>query len=169
MIMQSRATPLDLVSWAPGMVQPPTSSIVLLTRLARVVYRSSPESLLGLKLKDLAVLAYLRDHGRVSQQGLSVGLCTDANTCVLVLNELEAAGWVSRRRDPSDRRRHLVELTAEGSDALHRAEGAQATIEDEVLAALSSGERDTLQDLLRRALDRTPRAPTADQLTAAVL
>jgi DNA-binding MarR family transcriptional regulator len=138
------------------MVQPPTSSIVLLTRLARVVYRSCPEDLLGLKLKDLAALAYLRDHGRVSQQALSVGLCTDANTCVLVLNELEAAGWVVRRRDPADRRRHLVEMTDEGLAALHGAERAQASIEDDVLAALAPEERDTLQNLLRRALEGTP-------------
>ncbi|HWF55701.1 MAG TPA: MarR family winged helix-turn-helix transcriptional regulator [Solirubrobacteraceae bacterium] len=138
--------------------QAPTSSIVLLTRLARTVYRSSPESLLGLKLKELAVLAYLRDHGQVSQQQLSTGLCTDANTCVLVLNQLESADWVQRRRDPADRRRHLVELTADGLAALHSAEAAQATIEDEVLSALSPEERETLQELLRRALEGAPRA-----------
>ena len=63
-----------------------TGSIVLLTRLARVVYRGSPESLLGIRLKELGVLAYLRDSGRVSQQALAEGLCTDANTCVLLLN-----------------------------------------------------------------------------------
>jgi DNA-binding MarR family transcriptional regulator len=133
-----------------------SSSIVLLTRLARVIYRSSPESLLGLKLKELTVLAYLRDHGQVPQQQLSAGLCTDANTCVLILNEVEEKGWVQRRRDPADRRRHLVELTDEGLAALHRAEAAQATIEDEVLSALSSQERETLQHLLGCALDGAP-------------
>jgi DNA-binding MarR family transcriptional regulator len=130
-----------------------TGTIVLLTRLARVVYRSSPESLLGLRLKDLAVLAYLRDYGQVSQQSLSEALCTDANTCVLLLNELEAAGRVERRRDPADRRRHLVEITDAGRGALDGAERAQATIEDEVLAALSAEERDTLHRLLWRSLE----------------
>lgn len=133
-----------------------TGTIVLLTRLARVVYRSSPESLLGIRLKDLAVLAYLRDYGRVSQRSLSEALCTDANTCVLVLNELEAAGRVERRRDPADRRRHLVEITDAGRAALDGAERAQATVEDEVLAALSPDERDTLRDLLRRSLEGAP-------------
>src|SRR5258706_8834840 len=99
-----------------------TGSIVLLTRLARVVYRRSSESLLGIRLKELGVLAYLRDYGRISQQALSEGLCTDANTCVLLLNELEAAGHVERHRDPSDRRRHIVEMTASGRSALERAE-----------------------------------------------
>ncbi len=135
---------------------PHTGTIVLLTRLARVVYRSSPESLLGLRLKDLAVLAYLRDDGRVSQATLTEGLCTDANTCVLILNELESAGRVERRRDPADRRRHLVEITAAGIAALERAEAAQASIEDEVLGALSPAERETLRSLLRRSLERQP-------------
>jgi DNA-binding MarR family transcriptional regulator len=137
--------------------EPTTSgSIVLLTRLARVVYRSSPPSLLGISLKEVSVLAYLRDHGSVSQQALAEGLCTDANTCVLLLNELEAAGYVERRRDPADRRRHIVEITRGGGRALDRAEHAQESIEDEVLGALSLDERETLRLLLRRALEGTP-------------
>lgn len=138
-----------------------TGTIVLLTRLARAVYRRSPESLLGIKLKELGTLAYLRDHGRITQQALSGGLCTDANTCVLLLNELEAAGRVQRRRDPADRRRHLVEITADGLAALDRAEAAQSSIEDEVLATLTPEERDALRSLLERALDGEADRPQA--------
>lgn len=130
-----------------------TGSIVLLTRLARVVYRASSESLLGIKLKHLAVLAFLRDNGQVTQAMVAEGLCTDANTVVLVLNELEASELIERRRDPADRRRHLVEITAAGLAALDHAEQAQGSIEDDVLAALSTEERQTLRTLLRRALD----------------
>jgi hypothetical protein len=71
---------------------------------------------------------------------------------VLVLNELEAAERVERRRDPPDRRRHLVEITPEGLAALERAEQAQATIEDDVLGALKPAERNTLRALLHKAL-----------------
>jgi DNA-binding MarR family transcriptional regulator len=133
-----------------------TGSIVLLTRLARVVYRSSPESLLGIKLKHLAVLAYLRDHGQVTQASLAEDMCMDANMCVLILNELEASENVRRTRDPADRRRHLVEITWSGLMALDHAEQAQATIEDDILAALSLEERETLRALLRRALEGVP-------------
>jgi DNA-binding MarR family transcriptional regulator len=133
-----------------------TGTIVLLTRLARVVYRSSTEELLGIKLKHLAALAYLRDHGQITQAALTEALCTDANTCVLVLNEMESAGYVRRMRDPTDRRRHLVENTWAGLMALDQAEQAQATIEDDVLEALSVEERETLRTLLRRALDGAP-------------
>jgi DNA-binding MarR family transcriptional regulator len=76
----------------------------------------------------------------------------DANNVVLLLNELEELGHVSRLRDPSDRRRHLVQITPAGRAALSDAERAQAVIEDEVLAALDFDERRTLRELLSRAL-----------------
>jgi DNA-binding MarR family transcriptional regulator len=133
-----------------------TGSIVLLTRLARVVYRRSTMELVGMKLRELGALAYLRDHQEATQLGLGAALGLDANTCVLLLNELESTGSVVRRRDPADRRRHLVEITAQGRVALERAERAQESVEDEVLAALSPQERGELQRLLRRALEGQP-------------
>lgn len=132
---------------------PPPGSIVLLTRLARLVYRRSTEELLGIRLKELMVLAYLRDHAQASQQGLSEAMHLDANNCVLLLNELESSGFATRQRDPSDRRRHIVELTDAGRKALEHAEQSQQTIEGDVLAALSAEERATLRDLLSRALE----------------
>jgi DNA-binding MarR family transcriptional regulator len=130
-----------------------TGSIVLLTRLARVVYRRSTVDLVGISLKELAALAYLRDHPVASQQALSDALCVDANNCVLLLNELERSEFVERRRDPIDRRRHLVVLTAAGKIALERAERAQESVEDDVLGALSHDERVMLQRLLSVALE----------------
>src|SRR5580692_155305 len=105
-------------SCAPG-------SIILLTRLAKQVYRRSSEELLGMHLRLLMTLSYLREHDCAPQQELSEVLCMDANNVVLLLNELEDLGHVTRRRDPEDRRRHLVELTEKGSQALTRAEQAQ--------------------------------------------
>jgi MarR family transcriptional regulator, temperature-dependent positive regulator of motility len=131
---------------------PSTGSIVLLTRLARVVYRRSSEELLGIRLKELMGLAYLRDHREATQQAFCENMHLDPNNCVLFLNELEESGLATRRRDPSDRRRHLLELTDTGVQALERAERAQDAIEDEVLAALSAEERATLRSLLARAL-----------------
>lgn len=141
-----------------------TGAIVLLTRLARVVYRRSTEELLGIRLKELATLAYLRDHEEATQQALTLALCLDANSSVLLLNELEAAGYAERRRDASDRRRHLVAITPAGRQALERAERAQESIEDEVLAALGPDDRATLRRLLSRALE----APSADDQDVAV-
>jgi DNA-binding MarR family transcriptional regulator len=132
-------------SCAPG-------SMVLLTRLAKQVYRRSSEELLGMQLRQLMALSYVRDHDRTPQQELAEALCMDANNVVLLLNELEDLEYVARRRDPDDRRRHLVELTERGAGALTRAERAQETIEDEVLRALDPSERAILWGLLTRAL-----------------
>jgi DNA-binding MarR family transcriptional regulator len=126
--------------------------MVLLTRLAKQVYRRSDEDLLGIHLRLLMALSYVRDHDGAPQQELAEALCMDANNVVLLLNELEDEGHINRRRDPHDRRRHLVELTDAGRLALTRAEQAQETIEDDVLQALDASERATLWQLLTRAL-----------------
>jgi DNA-binding MarR family transcriptional regulator len=126
--------------------------MVLLTRLAKQVYRRSGEELLGMHLRLLMTLSYLRDHDGSPQQELADVLCMDANNVVLLLNELEDLGHIARRRDPDDRRRHLVDLTASGRQALTRAERAQESIEDDVLQALDAQERATLWRLLTRAL-----------------
>jgi len=103
-------------------------------------------------LRHLMTLSYLRDHDRSPQQELAEALCMDANNVVLLLNELEDRGHITRLRDPEDRRRHLVELTPAGRQALKSAEKAQEGIEDEVLQALDPGERAILWQLLTRAL-----------------
>lgn len=126
--------------------------MVLLTRLTKQVYRRSDEQLLGMHLRHLVALAYVRDHDSCPQQDLADAFCMDANNVVLLLNELEQLGYVTRVRDLHDRRRHLVALTQDGLDALRAAESAQATIEDEVLGALDEAERRTLRELLARAL-----------------
>jgi DNA-binding MarR family transcriptional regulator len=133
------------VGCAPG-------TMVLMARLAKQFYRRSDEELLGMHLRHLVALAYVRDHDACPQQALGDAFCMDANNVVLLLNELEQLGYATRLRDPHDRRRHLVQLTSAGRAALARTEGAQGAIEDEVLGALDSDERKTLRQLLNRAL-----------------
>jgi DNA-binding MarR family transcriptional regulator len=137
-------------------------SMVLLTRLAKQVHRRSHEELLGMDLRLLMALSYVRDHDGAPQQELAEVLCMDANNVVLLLNQLEDEGHIARRRDPHDRRRHLVELTDAGRVAMTRAEQAQETIEDDVLQALDAGERATLWQLLTRALQGAEPDPDED-------
>ena len=130
-------------------------TMVALTRLSRVVYRSATEDILGMKMKAYATLSTLR-NGPVAQQQLCISMHLDPNNCVLLLNEMEAAGHVRRTRDPADRRRHIVEITDEGRVALARTDEALNTVEDQVLGPLSAEERETLRDLLGRALASDP-------------
>jgi len=123
----------------------------MLMRLATAIKKRSTEELMGLKLRQLMLLSYLNSGAPALQQQLCEALWLDANNCVLLLNELEDLGYVQRRRDPVDRRRHVVELTEAGRTALERAEAAQESLGDELFAALSEEERATLRSLLGRA------------------
>jgi len=129
-----------------------TGTIVLLTRLARAVFLRSSVDLVGMALRNMVTLAYLRDHPGVSQQQMTEDLSMDSNTGVLVLNDLEDLEYAERRRDPADRRRHLVDITDAGIEALERAEMAQGSIEDEILGGLNASERAELRALLVKAL-----------------
>jgi DNA-binding MarR family transcriptional regulator len=140
-------------------------SMVLMSRLAKQFYRRSDEQLLGMHLRHLVALAYVRDHDECPQQDLADAFCMDANNVVLLLNELEQLGYATRLRDPHDRRRHVVQLTGAGRTALARSERAQGAIEDEVLQALDASERRTLQKLLSRALRSVE--PVADDAYSA--
>jgi DNA-binding MarR family transcriptional regulator len=125
---------------------------VLLSRLAKQVYRRSNEEQLGMQLRHLMSLSYVSDHDGCPQQDLADAFCMDANNVVLLLNELEQLGYATRQRDPSDRRRHLVQITPAGLEALSASLPGQAAIEDQLLATLDAGERRTLCELLTRAL-----------------
>jgi len=127
-------------------------TVVMLLRLAKVIHKRSTEERLGIKLKHLMLLSYLRAGAPALQQHLCEALWLDPNNCVLLLNELEDMGYIERRRDASDRRRHVVDLTDEGRIALERAERAQETIGDELLSALSDEERAMLRSLLSRVV-----------------
>ena len=129
---------------------PPPRLMILLPRLAKQVLRRSGPDQIGMHLRLIIALSYLRDHDGAPEQHLADVLAMDANNVVLLLNELESAGHITRRRDPADRRRHLVELTDAG--ALLHAEHAERAIEDKVLRTLTIEERETLRNLLRRAV-----------------
>jgi DNA-binding MarR family transcriptional regulator len=137
--------PTTAPTQAPG-------SIGLLTKLSKVVFRRATEETIGMRLKQLMALEQLRDNdNECLQQGLAEMLMLDSNNCVLLLNELDRAGYVERRRDPEDRRRHIVEITDAGLEALAEGERRLEDLEDEVLGNLSAAERGRLHDLLAKA------------------
>ena len=105
-------------------------------------------------LSQGSVLGRLDRHGPQSVSDLAAAERVRPQSMAQTVADLEADGLVGRRPDPDDRRRALVELTAEGKGALeadrrHR-EGwlARAIAED-----LSPEEQDVLREaveLLRR-------------------
>jgi DNA-binding MarR family transcriptional regulator len=132
---------------------PVTGTMNLLTRLSRVIHRSAGPELLGVKLKEFVTLLYLREMTKATQQSLAEALLLDANNTVILLNGLEEKGMVERKRDPEDRRRHLVAITPKGVKALEKAERELETVEGDVLGNLDASERNELHDLLAKALE----------------
>jgi DNA-binding MarR family transcriptional regulator len=128
------------------------SAMILLPRLAKQVMRRANPDELGMDLRLLMALSYLGDHDGAPQQELVDALCMDAKNVVLLLNELEDCEYLVRRRDHEDRRRHRVQITDAGREALAAARNHMDAIENEVLQALDADERAALLKLLARAL-----------------
>lgn len=107
----------------------------------------------GLRPRHITAIKLLSDHGAMAQHALGELLSLDPSNVVGVLNELEDRGLTVRRRDPADRRRHIVELSKAGETELAAAHALLEKTEDDLLGALTSEERRTLHELLSRAVN----------------
>ncbi len=146
-------------------------SLPLLNHLARLGHRAAEASMSpgGLRPRHLHALGVLNERGPLTQQGLGEVLSLDPSNVVGLLNELEVPGLIIRRRDPADRRRHIVEISAAGENELADAYRRLASVEENLLAALSPEERTTLHHLLVRAAgtESPPCSPDVEPPTAA--
>lgn len=96
------------------------------------------------------VLATLEEFGPGAQAEIGRRLGIDPSDMVAILNDLERSGYVSRERDPDDRRRNSVTMTPAGRAALDHFDEAIAAAQDAVLASFSPADRDQLLTLLAR-------------------
>lgn len=125
-----------------------------LARLARRAADTRFSAVSGcLRPRHIIALRLLHERGPLPQHGLGEALYLDRSNVVGLLNELEERGLVTRRRDPADRRRHIVELSAGGAHELAATDAQVGLIEDDLLKSLSPQERTTLHALLLRAVD----------------
>jgi DNA-binding MarR family transcriptional regulator len=128
----------------------------LLGRIGKLASRRFAKALenTGMKPPQAGVLLTLRDRGAMTQQALGDLLHVDPSNLVGILNELEDNGLAVRRRDPDDRRRHIVEISPVGLEQVAGIEEVVAEVEDGLLAGLDEGERAQLQRLLGRVVER---------------
>jgi len=95
-----------------------------------------------------AALLVLEEGARETQGEIADVLGYDRGQLVGILDELEEKGYVERRRDRADRRRHLVSLTPAGEAVLRELRAIMKQVQKEFLAPLSSDEQQTLHALL---------------------
>ena len=133
-----------------------------LIKLGELAMRVAESALvpLGVRPRHFHVLATLAADATLSQQEASRLLGIDPNVMVGLIDDLEKLDLARRRRNPEDRRRHVIGLT----DAGHRllAEGAQLLDEAEqaFLAPLSDEELGQLRSAAERLLGRNAGPPT---------
>jgi DNA-binding MarR family transcriptional regulator len=132
------------------------SPTFLLKRLGHAAKERSMEAYesAGLHPYHFAILIALDEDSHETQGSIADTLGYDRGQLVGLLDELEQRGLVERRRDPNDRRRHLVQATAEGKRTLRRLRTLARQIENEFLAPLSDDERAELHALLLRLAEK---------------
>ena len=125
---------------------------LVLSRTARAVSRAFDARLAeaGGSLPVWLILLALRTTEIPNQRELADAVGIQDATLTHHLNGMEADGLLTRRRDPQNRRVHLVELTPAGELLFERLR-ASAVAHDELLrTGLSGDDIARLSDLLNR-------------------
>src|SRR6478609_7214758 len=104
----------------------------------------------GLHPYHHAILLALDGGSHETQGAIADALGYDRGQLVGLLDELEERGLVERRRDPADRRRHIVRLTPAGKRALAKLRALARQLDDDFLASLDEDERAQLHALVLR-------------------
>jgi MarR family transcriptional regulator, transcriptional regulator for hemolysin len=133
-----------------------------LTQVSRAISRAFDDALeaAGGSLPVWLVLVNLKMRSLASQRELAEAMGIRDATLTHHLNAMEAAGLITRQRDPANRRIHLVELTDAGEAAFMRLRGVAFAFDARLRQGVTDRDIAALDDLLDRlaanvAADRT--------------
>lgn len=142
------------VRWVP---RPDLDPVIgrQLASTARAVSRAFDRQLAaaGGSLPTWLVLLTLKTQQVANQRELAAGVGIQGATLTHHLNGMEEAGLLTRRRDPTNRRVHLVELTEQGDAAFHRMREAASGFDQQLRDGLDADEIARLSELLTRLRD----------------
>jgi DNA-binding MarR family transcriptional regulator len=123
---------------------------ILVHEVARLLRRNYDRRIshLGLTQAQWRTLIYLARNEGASQATLAEILEVRPITLARLIDRLEEAGWVERRRDPDDRRVSRLYLTAKAQPLLVEMERLGAETRKDALVGLSRAEQAQVLDLL---------------------
>jgi len=126
-----------------------------LAQVAKVTSRAFDDALAqaGGSLRAWLVLISITSRQAASQRELAAAAGIQGATLTHHLNAMESAGLLTRRRDPANRRVHLVALTPEGDALFLRLRDAAMAFDSRLRAGLSDRDISQLGELLSRLRD----------------
>jgi len=135
-----------------------------LTQTSRAISRAFDDALAaaGGSLPVWLVLVNLKMRTIASQRELAEAMGIREATLTHHLNAMETAGLITRRRDPANRRIHVVELTEAGESSFGRLREAALAFDAQLRRNVTQDEIAALENLLGRLAANV--APPDDRL-----
>jgi DNA-binding MarR family transcriptional regulator len=141
--------------------------------LASARHRSAISKQLGLSESEMLAVAHLAQHGQLSPSALGELVDLSSGGVTALVQRLESAGHLVRRRHPTDGRSVLVELSPQFLERAERAFDPLVSDLDAASGELSPDERIVVRRFLDRAVAlseahaRAARAATGARTPAA--
>ena len=134
----------------PRPTHPPIG--LTLTRISKSVSRAFDAALAeaGGSTPTWLVLIAVKTRAMGNQRELAESIGIKGATLTHHLNAMEADGLLTRRRDPANRRVHVVELTDAGEQAFARLAAAAQSFDKRLRDGFTEAEITTLERLLHR-------------------
>lgn len=143
----------------------PYQLAVLSSRVSRA-FSETYRKRFGITVPEWRVIAHLSQADAVSVREIHARVEMDKSKVSRAASRLEAAGYVSKKTHPGDRRLIELSLTAKGRAVIDQLTPEAHAFEAEVMAALGKDAgvfRDAIERLLKT--DVTPGSQVADPLT----
>ena len=102
---------------------------------------------------DLDALEHLEAEGPLTQRELGERLSVTSGAVTMLVDRLEAAGWVTRRPHPDDRRYTLLELSAKATEDTPAALVDYHAAINNLVAKTPAGQRSVIGRFLQAAAD----------------
>jgi DNA-binding MarR family transcriptional regulator len=143
-------TDQELIPLVPGRIADHTSCLTL--KVGQVIFRLMETRLatLGIRIRHYSVLETLMDTGPRSQQDLGTYLRIDGATMVATIDDLEALGWVARKRSAGDRRSYVISIMTEGKKKLRQINELIDDLDQEFLADINQRQHDQLRRIMSK-------------------